>query len=560
MRCLQEWELISGKASNPEPMFGSFAESGLDSTHCFDRDGRLGLYGFSEVRDRPLLPTRGNADVKWETVNWGHLQAQCVEANKARFSRNHRPNLTLTYPEAEEPHTQHRTLIRVSRSSKRSLFSSWKESRDRTAVILRGWQGVEYTPELLQSIRSMISELSLHSGGEYSVYLMVEIKDRDRHILTSPGSGAYQKALDDIIPREFHNMTILFNQDLLNAWYPEIDPRGGQAVHMNQPLQLFSIMNPDFTFVWQLELDVRYTGNWFDFLENAHSWAQKQPRKLQFERAAQFYIPSYHGTYANFSDSVETANPDGGIWGPVRSDAVSKPLGPRPPKETAAEDDYAWGVGEKADVISVSPIIDLNHTDLFMNAISGFPEGQDTPRRSLMVTPVIRLSRQLLRIMHDAQRDQGLYMRSEMFAHTIALLHGFKVAHFPIPLYLDHQDEVHGPAAVDTLFNTAGPHGTFTSSAARDAVRMRARSTYWWRLEFEQYPRALYRRWYGLEGEAAAAAAPAPAAQGGHDAGGVEEKEEEETPYPYPAGPDKVGRLCLPGMLLHPVKGIKDQG
>ena len=529
-------------------MFGSFAESGLDSTHCFDRDGRLGLYGFDAVRDRPLLPNHGNGDVEWNNVNWGHLQDQCVEANKARFSHDHGPNLTLAYPETEEPLSLNHTRMRISRSSKRSFFSPSKGSRDRTAVILRGWQGVEYTPELLQSLRSMISELSLHTGGEYAVYLMVEIKDPERHILTSPDSGVYQKALDDIVPREFHNMTILFNQDLLNAWYPEIDPRGGQALHMNQPLQLFSIMNPDFAFVWQLELDVRYTGNWFDFLDNAISWAQKQPRKLQFERAAQFYIPSYHGTFANFSASVEAANPDGGIWGPVRSDAVSEPLGPRPPTETAAEDEYAWGVGDKADVISVSPIIDLNHTELFRDAISGFPEGQDTPRRSLMVTPVICLSRQLLRIMHDAQRNQGLYMRSEMFAHTIALLHGLKVAHFPIPLYLDHQGELPGPDAVDAAFNAAGPHGTFTNSAARDMVRMRARSTYWWRLEFEQYPRALYRRWYGLEGEGP----PGATAQQGTDPAG-----DEDTPYPYPAGADRVGRLCLPGMLLHPVKGVK---
>lgn len=30
-----------------------------------------------------------------------------------------------------------------------------------------------------------------------------------------------------------------------------------------------------------------------------------------------------------------------------------------------------------------------------------------------------------------------------------------------------------------------------------------------------------------------------------------------DTPYPYPAGLDKVGRLCLPGMLLHPVDAVK---
>ena len=524
-------------------MFGSFAESGLDSTHCFDRDGRLGLYGFDAVRDRHLLQTSGSPDVDWSIVDWGQLQAQCEEANEARLSRSSGLNLVLAHPETGKSLSLKSKMTLRLRNSKRSLFSSSKKFKNRTAIILRAWQGMKYTPELLQSVRSMISELSLHSGGEYSVYLMVEIKDKDRPILNS--SDAYQKALDDIVPREFHNMSVLFNQDLLKIWYPTIGQAGGQSLHMNQPLQLFSVTNPDFVFVWQFELDVRYTGNWYNFLENAESWARKQPRKLQFERAAKFYIPSYHGSYANFSDSVETANPDGGVWGPVRSAAVPKPLGPTPPRKTAEEDDYSWGVDEEADVISVSPIIDLNHTRLFRkNTIHGFPEGQDPPRRSLMVTPVVRLSRQLLQIMHDVQRDQGMDMRSEMFAHTMALLHGLKVTHFPIPQYLDHRGEVDGPEEVNRLFNSVGPNGTFTDSAAQDMVKMRARSTYWWRLEFDQYPRTLYRRWYGLEGEASVTQEMDP-------------NSHKDTPYPYPTGLDKVGRLCLPGMLLHPVKGVK---
>lgn len=197
------------------------------------------------------------------------------------------------------------------RSSKISFFSPSKKYKDKTAVLLRAWQGIEYTSDLLQSVRSMISELSLHTGGEYSVYLVVETMDKDGPILASPGSGANQKLLDDIVPRELRNEMILFNQDLLKAWYPTIDQGGGHSSHMNQPLQLFFIINPDFTFVWQFKLDVSYTGNWYNFLESAESWARRQPRKLQWERAAKFFfsIPSYCGSYANLSDSVEAALP-----------------------------------------------------------------------------------------------------------------------------------------------------------------------------------------------------------------------------------------------------------
>lgn len=59
-----------------------------------------------------------------------------------------------------------------------------------------------------------------------------------------------------------------------------------------------------------------------------------------------------------------------------------------------------------------------------------------------MVTPAVRLSRQLLQIMHDAQ---SMNIRSQTFAHTMVLLHALKVAHFSVPQYLDHQEEVDEP-------------------------------------------------------------------------------------------------------------------
>lgn len=126
----------------------------------------------------------------------------------------------------------------------------------------------------------------------------------------------------------------------------------------------------------------------------------------------------------------------------------------------------------------------------------------------------------------------------------MALLHGLKVAYLPIPQYLDHQGEVDGSEEVDKLLNTAGPNSTFTDFATQDMIRMRARSTFWWRLEFDRYPRTLFRRRYGPEGEASTVQE-------------VDANGHEDTPYPYAAGKDKVGRLCSPGRLLRPVKGVK---
>jgi hypothetical protein len=47
----------------------------------------------------------------------------------------------------------------------------------RTALIIQDNSSKEYTENEKQSIRSLITELSLQSGGEYQVYLLVLIKE-----------------------------------------------------------------------------------------------------------------------------------------------------------------------------------------------------------------------------------------------------------------------------------------------------------------------------------------------------------------------------------------------
>lgn len=96
-------ETCKCKVLNPEPMFGSF---GLDSTHCFDRSGRLRLYGFDTVADRFILQTSVSSDVEW-----GRPQAHCGEANKARFSNSPGQNLVLSYTEIKRSLSLRRNTI-----------------------------------------------------------------------------------------------------------------------------------------------------------------------------------------------------------------------------------------------------------------------------------------------------------------------------------------------------------------------------------------------------------------------------------------------------------------
>lgn len=500
-------------------MFGAYGEVGMDDAHCFDRKGRLDPYGYSDN----VLPEDGNSTTSsWDDVNWGSLQEQCLADNKGQYEEGRDQEYLAHFTLPGSGNAAKKVSSDREKRADNSGHGSKRRHKSRTAVVLRGWDSVEYTPELRQHLRASISELSLHTGGEYAVYLMVEIKDPERAIFAS--KKAYSDAVANSVPAEFQSLTLLFNQALLEAWYPDTNPsNGGQAMHMNQPLQLFSLFNPQFDFVWGIELDVRFTGNWYNLLSSMAAWSKTQPRKLQWEKAARFYVPSYYGDYENFTTSVRVQNPAGGVWGPVPNAKIQAPLGPSPPTSEPKDDDFQWGVGEEADDITPSAVINTAGTKIFeSHLVAGFEPSSE--RRALMVTPVKRLSRQLLGAMHYAQLE-GLDMRSELFAHTIALAHGMKIAHAPVPMFFD--DPSKNSAEINEIFNVGDGLGRIWADGDNE-LNMRAMgdTTYWWRLGFEHYPRILYRRWYGLD----------------QDGNPLNDKEK--------------GRLCLPGIMIHPVKDV----
>lgn len=63
-------------------------------------------------------------------------------------------------------------------------------------------------------------ELSLHTGGEYELFLLVDVKDP---ILPISQDIDIRRVMETYIPAEFHDMTILFNEETLKSWYPKID-------------------------------------------------------------------------------------------------------------------------------------------------------------------------------------------------------------------------------------------------------------------------------------------------------------------------------------------------
>ena len=91
----------------------------------------------------------------------------------------------------------------------------------RTAVILRSWIDKQYSQDEIYFIRSMIMELSLFSGAEYEVILLIDAKT---HKLPKPADQVgMRKFKARYLPPELRDLAVFFNEQILKDWYPKID-------------------------------------------------------------------------------------------------------------------------------------------------------------------------------------------------------------------------------------------------------------------------------------------------------------------------------------------------
>lgn len=314
---------------------------------------------------------------------------------------------------------------------------------------------------------------------------------------------------------------------------------------MVQPLQLLSLLRPEIEHFWQIDLDSRYTGHHYHHLETISTWANQQPRKYLWERASRYYIPHIHGNWTNFMEMVanqtsqvikpldEGGNPGtGGVWGPERTEGI-EPVGPTPPTESSDNDNYEWGVGEDADMINLAPVFDPEGTSFVTkDKVEHYLEGKHTPRRATGTTSMNRFSKRLLRAMHHGQVTSGFYMPPEMYPESAALHHGLKLVVFPLPVYLDFAKS---PENMNAAFNAEEGKTVLNHPPLHDGTWHRM--TYWASIdEKTTYPDELYKRWLGY---VSFSLSPSPIHR-----------------TDIWQGNDPSERLCLPGMLLHPVKGV----
>ncbi|KAL5086101.1 hypothetical protein Trisim1_009589 [Trichoderma cf. simile WF8] len=548
--------VFKGRPHNfPEPNFGSYSLFNMDPNLCWERDTRLGPYGL-------LQQTKKVADkvevIDWDNVNWGDLQKRCLEANAARFDLNRdkkNPYLDV-YPELAKPETpkneapkdadekaatpqkDKESPVQPPREDDKTVKIKGRSPFDssggedeakivkekRSVILLRSYTGKVYSKNDKETIRAMISELSLKSGGEIEVVLLVQVKDNKLNIFDDP--EVYQSVLQKHIPPEFHGITVLWNDKQVWDIYTKLDEKA-RTVHTAQWLcvQKFSADHPEFDYIWNWEMDFRFTGHHYDMLDNIAKFAAKQPRRGSWERSERWYIPEYHGDYdTTFRKDVEETYAGDTVWGAPDLPFI-KPVGPKPPVKTPEEDNYSWGVGEEADFIALGPIFNPVHSNwIIADNVWGYSDkehrARDLPRRTTIVTHS-RLSKRLIDIMH-IENLRGNHVASEMTPQTLALIHGFKAVYAPHPIFTDRD---WNGKFLNSWFNPGpkGESGGYGSPMGWGRERRFQGNSWYYRAE---PPNRMYNNWMGWV-----------------DTGiGGEEWEQEH------------GRPCLPSILLHPVK------
>lgn len=502
------------------PAMGSPELIGLTNDHCFDRFGRMNAYGYGYDKEEGGLGLsekseavgveklwENSSKVDYRNIDWAKVQKQCFEKNRVRFDKDYvSPDGAKADPE--------------------------KKMKQRSAYILRTWTGYEYTDYQLLALRAMINELSIKSGGEYDVHFLVHVKDNTIPIWAS--DQVYRETLEKNVPREFWGLATLWSEKQMEMFYPgpftdNVFNHANAPIHgayrgLHLPLQWFAHKHPEYDFFWHWEMDMRFTGHYYELHEQTATWAKKQPRKGMWERASRYYIPAKHGSYEQFTEMVEEEtlhSDEAPVWGPVEFEntgMLKSPDSSRPP-HTYTKDAFEWGVGEEADLIVFNPLFAPDKTNwVFRDDVTGYNLTMPVPPRRVAIITVSRLSKQLLNYMHEETWKMRHHMFPEMWAPSVALHHGLKAVYVPHPVYMDRDWPID---MIDKTFNyPPKPHDSVFGWGEHNQQG----TSFYYNSGFSP---ALWRRWLGSRE---------------NNEGGFKDESK------------GAGRMCLPPIMFHPIK------
>ncbi|KAI1177181.1 hypothetical protein F4777DRAFT_596793 [Nemania sp. FL0916] len=531
--------LVQGQ---PRAAIGSHDALGLQSNVCFDRFGRYGPYGLGYSLDRggvsESLDTESegsetvweqSGQINWNDVDWAEAQAQCFISNQDRFFTGNQTR------DAE-------------------LASSGRKKLHRTAIVVRTYVGFKWSAHAVLNFRAMVSELNLKSGGEYDVHFLLHVRDNNAPIWADTSTA--QEIINSNVPAEFHGLCTLWSEAQMKLFYPGNfgdtfeNPSNGdihgvyRSAHM--PLQHFAVMHPEYEHFWNWEMDMRWTGSYYELFDRLGKWGANQSRVGAWERSAKYYIPGLHGTWENFTELVNNeiqASKTPPILGPVSFTgkvALSQGEDFMPASCTSGSEPSLCGVGEEADLIALNPLFDADESGwVFAGDVTGYQTMLPKPPRRCSIVTASRLSRRLLSVMHEETWRLHHTMFSEMFPSTMAFHHGLKAVFAPHPVFIDRDWP---QVEIDKAFNggkdhTSGGHG---SPFDLNNEHNHKGTSWYYNSEFGGL---LWRRWLGYAQMDGRGQNGGRAGEGAMRGG----REEEQDPV-------NSGRLCLRSMLVHPIK------
>ncbi|KAI1270484.1 hypothetical protein F5Y18DRAFT_434851 [Xylariaceae sp. FL1019] len=531
--------LVQGQ---PEPAIGSHEALGLRNDVCFDRFGRYGPYGlgysferggatgeYGIEREGSETVWEKTGQINWNSIDWAEAQRQCLNLNERRF---------FTGNETRDA----------------ELAANGRQKIHRTAVVVRTYVGFKWTSHAVLNFRAMISELNLRSGGEYDVHFLLHVRDNNAPIWADGATA--QDIIASNVPPEFQGLCTLWSEAQMKLYYPGNfgstfeNPSNGdihgvyRSAHM--PLQYFAMEHPEYAHFWNWEMDMRWTGSYYELFDRLDKWGARQTRIGAWERSAKYYIPGLHGTWENFTalvNSETVSSEKQSILGPV---GFAGKVGLEhndnflPPTCATGSDQSRCGIGEDADLITLNPLFDADESGwVFAADVTGYETTLPKPPRRCSIVTASRLSRRLLSVMHEETWRMHHSMFSEMFPPTMAYHHGLKAVYAPHPVFLDRNWP---QAEIEKSFNGGQDHSSSGHGSPFDLKNEHNHKGTSWYYNSE-FAGLLWRRWLGYAQIDGRGDNGGRAGEGSMRGG----KEEEETAA-------STGRLCLRSMLVHPIK------
>ncbi|EPE02192.1 hypothetical protein F503_06108 [Ophiostoma piceae UAMH 11346] len=601
------WAYAGVPQGQPKPLMGSHSLLGMNEDVCFDRFGRYGPYGLGYSKEEggtglALDTEREGFEEVWSTkhttgkidytnVDWADAQRRCFESNQERFgladSETSRPSEFA--PEAH--------LLGMSKTEKRDEASGNTPSlkkTERTAIVMRCYAGFKWSLHSILNMRALVNELSLQSGGEYDIHILLHA--RDENIPVWADKETAEQFIADNIPQEFRGLTSLWAEGQMRLLYPGMRDQpvfsnpSNADIHgvyrsPHLPLQHFAQQHPEYDYYWNWEMDMRFLGSYYEFFNRLGSWADKQPRRRLWDRSSKYYFPALHGSWENFTARVDAEAHEAGrpsILGELmfagRSQTRDEERGVSPlpsgcegavlstyNRTTPADNSTLGlpgrhffadrnnnytnipeqcGVGEGADLITLNPMFDSEDSGwVFSDDVTGYDLAFAAPPRRTAIITASRLSRRLLFAMHEETWRLHHGMFAEMFPPSIALHRGFKAVYAPHPVYADR----HWPlVAAEKAFNSGPDHSSGagqTSPFLPENEHFHRGMSWYYNANFAG---RLWRRWLGYIQPMDDPKAPKPANATNDSLAGLAGGAGEELA--------RSGRMCMRSVLVHPIK------